>query len=92
MTFSWQQTRGLVSILVLLDLSAAFDTIDHNILLERLQHEIKMTGTALDWFKSYLSDRFPFVNVNDAYCERPKGSSWSSTGFGAWASPVYSLL
>ena len=46
--------RGLVSILVLLDVSAAFDTIDQNILLERLQHEIKITGTALDWFKSYL--------------------------------------
>ena len=51
---------------------AAFDTIEHSILLERLQHKIKITGTALDWFKSYLSDRFHFVHVNDVSSERTK--------------------
>ena len=48
---------GKVSVLVLLDLSSVFDTIDHTILLAVLKHRFDVTGLALDWHLSHLSDR-----------------------------------
>ena len=54
-----------VSVLTLLDLSCAFDTIDHDILLSRLEHVFGITGTALCWFKSYLSNRTQTVCINN---------------------------
>ena len=44
-------------ILVLLDLSSAFDTMDHSLLLDRLCHRYGFGGTVLDWFRSYLIAR-----------------------------------
>ncbi len=54
-----------ISLLVLLDLSAVFDTIDHNILLNRLENSIAISGSALAWFKTYLSERHQFVAMNE---------------------------
>jgi len=52
-------------IVVLLDLSAAFDTIDHGILLDKLAKEYGFGGTALDWIKSYLEGRSYCVKIGD---------------------------
>ncbi len=50
--------------LVLLDLSAAFNTIHHKILIGQMQNYIGIQGQALRWFRSYLSDRYHFVYLN----------------------------
>ena len=48
---------GDMSLLVLLDLSAVFDSVDHDILLGWLETSFGFTGCALAWFRSYLADR-----------------------------------
>ena len=50
---------------MLLDLSIAFDTVDHLILLDRLENIVGIRGQALSWFRSYPSDKYLFVNFNN---------------------------
>ena len=67
--------------LCLLDLSAAFDTVNHDFLLKRLNHTLGIRGDALAWFHSYLSQRKMTVKIDSSYsdpsildCSVPQGS------------------
>ena len=55
--------KGLVMVLVLLDVSAAFDTINHSMLLHRLESRFGVSGSALAWFVSYLSERYQCIRI-----------------------------
>ena len=58
-----------VVILVMLDLSAAFNTIDHDILFSRMENTLGITGQALAWFKSYLSGRTLRIKIDKSFSE-----------------------
>ena len=49
--------QGHIGVLMLLDLSAAFDTVDHEVLSQVLSHRFGVTDQALDWIKNFLTDR-----------------------------------
>jgi len=73
--------RGDLVPLVLLDLSAAFDTVDHGCLLSVLERRCCVDGDVLEWFKSYLFDRSQtYISGEDSYgpvsvsCSVPQGS------------------
>ena len=79
-------------ILVLLDLSAAFDTIDHTVLLK---HDFGITDTALKWLDSYLSHRTQTVKIGDLFSTKqkllsgvPQGSVLGPVLFSLYSSPV----
>ena len=61
--------RNMPSVVVLLDLSAAFDTVDHDKLLSILETDIGIGGTALTWFESFLKGRTQKVKIGSAYSE-----------------------
>ena len=59
---STDQKRG--TFLILLDLSAAFDTVDHDLLLSFLENNIELTGYVPSLFRTYLSGWSQWVSVN----------------------------
>ena len=61
--------RQHVTLLVLLDLISAFDTVDHDIMIRRLGMSFGITGTALQWLGSYLSGRSQHILVNGEQSE-----------------------
>ena len=96
----FNMNRKHVSLLVLLDLSAAFDIVDHHtILLNRLEISFGVTGSALDWISSYLSGRIQRVSVNGGLSDTcpvsygvPQGSCLGPLLFTIYASKLFEII
>ena len=76
--------RGDLTALILLDLTAAFDTVDHDILLQRLKMSLGFTDVALQWLQLYLVGRSQYVRREHAksaiaalMCGVPQSQSWA---------------
>jgi len=88
-----------VAALVLLDLSAAFDTVDHDILLQRLWVTYGISDTAHAWLRSYLSCRSQYVRCGSSrsstiylVCGVPQGSVLGSALFVLYTAGLSSLI
>ena len=91
--------KGSVTALTLLDLSTAFDTIDHTILLDRLNVYYGFSELALGWFKSYLSGRTHSVKVGSTLSHPaalhyglPQGSVLGPILISLYTNPISSII
>lgn len=91
--------EGFLSLMALLDLSAAFDTLDHSILLKRLDVTFGIRGTVLTWFKSYLHNRHQCVVIDGSMSQYnkllygvPQGSVLGPILFSLYSQPLTEIL
>jgi hypothetical protein len=96
---AWEVDKGRIVLLGMIDLSAAFDTISHEKLFQLLEHEYKITGTALQWYKSYFQDRKQFCKLRhhksnnyDLPTGCPQGSVVGPVAYNLYTAPLERVL
>ena len=86
-------------ILILLNMSAAFDTVDHDVLVTRLVQRFGVAGCAIAWIKSYLAERSQSVNINGGVSNDtplafgvPEGSALGPILFSIYTTPIGDII
>ena len=69
MTMTTAIDNGEVTVLALLNVSAAFDSVDHNILLQRLRTSFGLGGRVLEWLESFVRGRSQSVHIDNLQSE-----------------------
>ena len=95
----WGIEKQEITVVILLDLSAAFDTIDHDLLLSILEDRYGITDQALKWYQSYLSPREMKVCTNSTYSDSlnikygvPQGNCSGVNNFVAYCAPIQNII
>jgi Reverse transcriptase (RNA-dependent DNA polymerase) len=95
----WATDSNQVSLLVMLDLSASFDTVDHNILLSVLSRRFNVTDRAFAWFQSYIDGRSQcFIHHSrqassyEVDCSVPQGSVLGPVEFVAYTEDIADVV
>ena len=95
----WSMEKQKVNLLVAIDLSAAFDTVDHDILIEVLNMTFNVHVKSLDWFKLYLYPRSCEVNIGESFSNSqdlnfsvPQGSLCGPVLYNAYAGTMKSVV
>ena len=95
----WSLEKQHASTLIVMDLLATFNTVDHQILLDVLENRFGITGTALSWFRTYLQSRFCKVCVNKSYSKLedltfsiPQGSCAGPVLYLVYASTIEDVI
>jgi Reverse transcriptase (RNA-dependent DNA polymerase) len=91
--------NGQLTVMLFLDLSSVFDTVNHDIILSILHRRFSVDGVALNWFQSYLTDRSQTFSVGDSKsisrsvnCSVPQGSVLGPVEFVAYTENVSDLF
>jgi len=88
--------NGLQAIGIYFDLTKAYDVLNHKILLDKL-HSYGVRGNINSWFKSCITDRKQFVEINQSIPINSKcflmqsAETWSTAGLGSWTSSVFNI-
>ena len=95
----WSMEKKDINLLIMLDCSAAFDTVSHKVLIDLLEKEFGVSGTTSEWFQIYLHDRKVKVCVDGQYSMEkiinysvPQGSLLGPVLFNAYCSTLVEVI